>query len=263
MKKSNLIPLIGIALVVAIASTGIFYGLFVGKLRSNTRPTGTQPLVVTAKELSAGTVLSQTDVKTIIWPADTVPQGSYGSAGEVVGATVIEPMGEGEPVLATRIASSDGKAKAGPGIPAGFRAVSVHVTDSTGVLSLLRPGHQVDVQVVALRNGDAQVRTVLQHLTVLTINPHPEPASQGRLTAPVVTLLALPGEADVLAVADAAARVRLLLRNPLDQGRTSLSSLTLTSVLRGSYTAPATSKRAERSETQVPPEPDHAAAIRK
>ena len=36
MKKNNMLKLLGIAFVVAIASTGIFYGLFVNKLSSST-----------------------------------------------------------------------------------------------------------------------------------------------------------------------------------------------------------------------------------
>ena len=36
MKKNNLLKLLGIAFVVAIVSTGIFYGLFVNKLSSST-----------------------------------------------------------------------------------------------------------------------------------------------------------------------------------------------------------------------------------
>ena len=37
MKKNNLVKLLGIALVVAIVSTGIFYGLFVNKLSEQHR----------------------------------------------------------------------------------------------------------------------------------------------------------------------------------------------------------------------------------
>ena len=42
--KKNLVPLLGIAFVVAIISTGIFYGLFVGKLKSATIAPGSTVL---------------------------------------------------------------------------------------------------------------------------------------------------------------------------------------------------------------------------
>ena len=69
-----------------------------------------------------------------------------------------------------------------------------------------------------------EVRTALENLTVLSVQPQAEMSSQG-VTLPVVTLLAKPAEADVLAAADSGARVRLTLRNPLgrfDAGARSL-----------------------------------------
>jgi Flp pilus assembly protein CpaB len=115
-----------------------------------------------------------------------------------------------------------------------MRAVSVHVTDSTGIMALLRGGQRVDVQVVVGRGGDSKetvVRTALENLQVLSIGTAPEQSSQGA-TLPVVTLLANPAAADILAAADSGARVRLVLRNPLDQELTDRTSLSLGTVMR-------------------------------
>jgi Flp pilus assembly protein CpaB len=114
-----------------------------------------------------------------------------------------------------------------------MRAVSVHVTDSSGVMSLLRTGHKVDVQVMMQRgNGPASlVRTALEGLQVLSVTPQVEQTSQG-FNLPVVTLLAKPEEADVLALADSGARIRLTLRNPLDDGTRTTTPLNLNTVLR-------------------------------
>ena len=156
MKKNNLLKLLGIAFVVAIVATGVFYGLFVNKLSSNPG----KLLVVAAKSLKPGTVLQAADVKTIPWASEQIPAGTYGGVEQVVGNTVFDPIGEGELVLATRLATA--QSAAGAGVPSGMRAVSVHVTDSTGVLALLRAGQKVDVQVVVARTqsgGDTAVRT--------------------------------------------------------------------------------------------------------
>jgi Flp pilus assembly protein CpaB len=114
-----------------------------------------------------------------------------------------------------------------------MRAVSIHVTDSTGVISLLHAGQKVDVQVVVGRgNSDATVvRTALEDLQILSVTPQTEQSSQG-VTLPVVTLLADPHQADVLAAADSGARVRLTLRNPLDDQKTGNNSLSLGAVMR-------------------------------
>lgn len=228
MKKNNLVKLLGVALVVAIISTGLFYMLFA--MKANSQPAAT--LVVAAKALKPGTILAETDVKTIPWPVQQLPKGAYQDPKAVIGSTVFDTMAEEEPVLTSRLASGQ---SAGAGVPAGMRAVSVHVTDSTGVMALLRGGQKVDVQVVVGRGknpDETEVRTVLENLTVLSVTPQPEQGSQGQ-NLPVVTLLAKPPEADVLALSDSGARVRLTLRNPLDEGSRNRNMLTLGTVMHG------------------------------
>lgn len=233
MKKNNTLKLLGIAFVVAIVATGIFYGLFAGKMSSNTG--SGKMLVLAAKPLKPGTVLQATDVKLMPWPGDQLPKGAFGNSEDVIGNTVFDPIGEDEPVFAARLASSAGGV--GGGVPSGMRAVSVHVTDSTGVMALLRAGQKVDVQVVVGRSGgekvETSVRTALEDLKVLSVNPQVEQGSQGQ-NLPVVTLLAKPNEADVLAAADSGARVRLTLRNPLDEETRGSGALSLTSVMHSS-----------------------------
>src|SRR6266404_3928969 len=189
------------------------------------------------KLLGVALVLASTDVKTIPWPAQQLPKGAYQDPKDVVGSTVFDTMAEEEPVLTSRLASP--QSGGGAGVPAGMRAISVHVTDSTGVLALLRGGQKVDVQVVVGRGNkpdDTEVRTALENLTVLSVTPQPEQGSQGQ-NLPVVTLLAKPAEADILALADSGARVRLILRNPLDQSSRSRDSLTLGTLMRGTARA--------------------------
>lgn len=248
MKKNNLYKLLGIAFVVAIISTGIFYGLFVSKMSSSTGSGKT--LVVAAKTLKAGTVLQTTDVKLIPWPGQLIPKGAYEHVEEVTGNTVFDAINEDEPVFAAHLATAQNGA--GSGVPSGMRAVSVHVTDSTGVVTLLRAGQKVDVQVVVGRGGDSKettVRTALENLQVLSVGAQPETSSQGA-TLPVVTLLANPSAADVLAAADSGARVRLVLRNPLDQELSDRTSLSLGAVMRSGGVASAPKKPAPPVQTK-------------
>ena len=156
MKTNNMGKLLGVALVVAIICTGLFYMMFAMKANSET---GTQ-MVVAAKALRAGTVLKAEDLKTINWPVPQLPPGAHRSPQEVIGSTVFDPMAPEEPVLNARLATSESAGESG--IPVGMRAVSIHLTDSTGVLALLHSGQKVDVQVVV---GDStylgwQVRMV-------------------------------------------------------------------------------------------------------
>jgi Flp pilus assembly protein CpaB len=244
MKKNNLLKLLGIAFVVAIVSTGIFYGLFVNKLSSSTG--SGKMLVVAARALKPGTVLQAADVKLIPWPEAQLLKGGFGSVSDVTGNTVFDAISEDEPVFASHLANL--RSGGGSGVPAGMRAVSVHVTDSTGVMALLRAGQKVDVQVVVGRSGgdktETAVRTALEDLFVLSVNPQMEQGSQGQ-NLPVVTLLADPREADVLAAADSGARVRLTLRNPLDEETRGSGALSLSTVMHA--TGKSSSKPGDKS----------------
>jgi len=231
MKQNNLAKLLGIALVVAIIATGVFYGLFVNKLSSSTG--SGKMVVVAAKPIPVGTVLAATDVQSIPWPVDRTPTGAFDAVPQVAGRTAIVPLAQGEPVLASRLASTE-KGSGGSGVPAGMRAVSVHVSDSNGVLAQLGPGQKVDVQVLITRKSTTsgpELRTILEGVPVLSVNPQPEVSSQGS-NLPAVTLLTNPADADILALADSGARVRLALRNPLDNATRPRASLSLDTILR-------------------------------
>jgi len=231
MKQNNLAKLLGIALVVAIIATGVFYGLFVNKLSSSTG--SGKMVVVAAKPIPAGAVLGEKDVRSIPWPVEQTPAGAFESAPQVAGHTVLEPLTQGEPVLAARLASEE-RGSGGSGVPSGMRAVSVHISDSSGVLSQLAPGQKVDVQVLVTRKnagGETELRTILEAVPVLSVNPQPEASSQG-VNLPAVTLLTNPADADVLALADSGARVRLALRNPLDSATRLRTALTIDAILR-------------------------------
>jgi pilus assembly protein CpaB len=232
MKKNNMLKLLGIAFVVAILSTGIFYGLFVNRLSSSTGNGKT--VVVAAHPLKSGVVIAAADVKTMQWPGVQPPKGTFERPEEVIGKTVFDAIGDEELVSEIHIASA--KSGGGSGVPEGMRAVTVHVTDSSGVIGMLRAGQKVDVQVVLGKAGaETTVRTALEDLQVLGVNPTGEGTSQGTIL-PSVTLLAGPAQADVLAAADSGARVRLTLRNPLDDQTRTNAPVTLGAVVHSSVT---------------------------
>lgn len=240
MKKKSLVPLLGIAFVVAIVSTGVFYGLFVGKLRSADSAAASGPrLLVAAHAITRGAALKRTDVRAVPWGGGALPAGALTDAKEVEGWTALEALAENEPVLRARLGQKGKSEGGGMGIPAGKRAVSVHAYDSAGVLNLLKPGHRVDVQVIGGVDArgygtsmETQLRTVLENVEVLAVDRQPENIA-GRGPAPVVTLLATPKEAAVLGLADSTARIRLALRNPLDDAKGEAASLGLAALFRG------------------------------
>jgi pilus assembly protein CpaB len=214
MNKKTLVPLLGIAFVVAIVATGIFYGLFSARLQS--KPNAV--VLVAARDLDRGAVLAAGDVKLEERPS--APEGSIGAVERGVGQTLLEPVRKGDPVLASAV-SGEGTG-GGLGIPTGSRAVSIHLGENQGVAGMLRPGHRVDIQLLSLPGQAAELKTILQDVAVLRVDAPGEARS-----GPVVTLLLPPLEADEVTLADTAARLRLVLRNPLDRGIAPLPRQTL------------------------------------
>jgi Flp pilus assembly protein CpaB len=234
--KRNIVPLLGIAFVVAIVSTGVFYGLFAGKLKSASSETTGQSIVVAARDLERGTVVKPEDLRESQIKGSL--RGSFPKAKDAVGVTLLEAVQENAPLLQDRVASHDPKKNGGgSNLPTGMRAISVRVSDSSGIVGLLHAGSRVDLQAVSDRNGTTELRTIQQNLEVLAVSPQLEAAGANRTPVPVVTLLARAQDVDVIAVADSGARIRLSLRNPLDEGVSPRHALALASVFQSNGAA--------------------------
>jgi pilus assembly protein CpaB len=219
--KKNIVPLLGIAFVVAIISTGVFYGLFAGKLRSSSEIPG-HAIVVAARDLDRGTVVQASDLR--VAEIQGALSGSFSKPEDVAGATLLTVVKANEALLEERVTPrvSDAVRSGGP-VPPGMRAVTLHVSQSETLLGLLRPGSRVDLQAVMEKDGAAELRTVLENVQVLAAN---SADSSGNHPA-AVTVLVGSQQADPVALADAGSRIRIALRNPLDDKTSPHRSLSL------------------------------------
>src|SRR5271170_5678070 len=132
--KRNMLPLLGIAFVVAIISTGIFYGLFAGKLRSSSEIPG-HSVVVAARDLDRGTIIQASDLR--ISEAPGIMTGTFSRPDDAVGATLLTPLKRDEPLLAERVVSRSlpGGGSTSGMVPLGMRAISIRVSQSDGLLN--------------------------------------------------------------------------------------------------------------------------------
>jgi Flp pilus assembly protein CpaB len=213
--KRNLMPLLGVALVAATVATGIFYGLLLPKLRG-TVSANSQPgsVVVTTRSLDRGAVLKGEDLKAAVTDPRSVAAGTLTSVDQAIGRTLLEPAQAGQAVTARMMADRGVAGGASLAIPSGYRAVTIHPAESTGVVALMRSGSRVDIQVLSARFAEGmRLHRMLENVEVLHVIGGGGEARE----RPVVTLLVPPREADRLSLADAAMRVRLVLRNPSDR----------------------------------------------
>ncbi|WP_031494930.1 Flp pilus assembly protein CpaB [Bryobacter aggregatus] len=226
--KKNVLPLVIIALVIAVVSTGIFYGLIVSRMDGSARTASTLRYVA-VKDLEKGHVVKAEDFRLSAAPDPGSPAPSHPE--DLIGRRLTENLGR-DVVLTEHVLTPSAQRGLPAGIPDGMRAVTLHISDSSSVVQMLHPGDKVDVQALINRNRngetDLELRTLLQNATVFNIVP-PEPNQnlQGRT---VLTVLSSPQDSERLSVADAGARLRVVLRNRGDEkivplGSTSVLSL--------------------------------------
>jgi hypothetical protein len=106
-----------------------------------------------------------------------------------------------------------------------MRAVTMHIFQSESLLNLLHSGSRVDLQAVSDRSGSVELRTILENVQVLSVSS--ADANGNRPAGAAVTVLIRAEDADPVALADAGSRIRLTLRNPMDEEITPRRSITL------------------------------------
>ncbi|MCX6612899.1 MAG: Flp pilus assembly protein CpaB, partial [Acidobacteria bacterium] len=196
--KKNVVPLVVIALVVAVLSTGIFYGLIVSRMDGSSSSAASLRFV-SAHGLEKGRVLKAGDFQLVASadPGEPVPA----RAEDLIGRRMADKVEAGK-VLTESLLSPLSERGLTSGIPEGMRAVTLHISDSSSVLQLVVPGDRVDIQALINRqkNGetDVELKTLLQNATVYNVAGDANPQMQGRM---VLTVLSSPQDAERLSVA--------------------------------------------------------------
>lgn len=179
-------------------------------------PTATE-VVVAARDLSLGTVLTAEDVKLASWPGGLLPEGYSSSVEEVLGRGVITNVVLNEPLISSKIAVKEAGGGLPIVIPEGYRGVSVRVDDVISIAGFVVPGTRVDVMVTLDQGENPVTKVILQNISVLTSGQVIEQTDNGEpILVTVITMLVTPEQAEELVLAATRGRIQLALRNTLD-----------------------------------------------
>jgi pilus assembly protein CpaB len=229
MNRSRLLMIGGLALAVGLL---VSYSVY-SRLRASAggiREPGVE-VVVAANDILIGAKLADGDIRMLSFPQSNVPPGAYTRKSQVLNRGVVLPISRGEFILPSKLAAENAGAGLPSMIPPGMRAVSVRVNDVVSVAGFVQPGTRVDVLATGSSGSDRQTTTVLENVAVIAVGKSLARSSTGEnLTAPVITLLVSPDDAQKLALVSQEGRIQLALRNPLDthkggMGATKASSL--------------------------------------
>ncbi len=217
-------------------------------------PKGTQ-VVVAARDLPTGHIVSREDLQVIDWPSKNVPDGFYTQPGEVLGRGVIFTVHRNEPFLAVKLADKSAGGGMPLAIPAGKRAVSVEVDEVIGVAGFVLPGTRVDVLATVMPNAnrsETTTRIILQNVPVLTADQsYRQDPNEDPKVVTVVTLLVAPDEAEALTLAATEGKIQLALRNMLDVDSVSTNGMRIAGLVHSVRRPTTTSKRGP----VTPPQP--------
>jgi pilus assembly protein CpaB len=172
--------------------------------------------LVAAYDIPVGAKIEDRDLKVVKLPPEDLAADAFHAKGRAIGRGVVLPIAKGDFVLVYKLAAEGSGSVPSSLIPTGMRAVAVNVNEVTGVAGFVEPGTRVDVLATISRSGSNEPRnvTILQNVKVLAADQHLDRGTGG--PAHVVTLLALPEDAEKLALATQEGHIQLILRNPVD-----------------------------------------------
>jgi len=182
----------------------------------------TAEVVVAKGELAWGTKLTSEMLQLVNYPSNALPDGYYKSVDELQDAVLLQDIKANEPILRSKLAS--GK-DVGNGVAAVTdptkRAMSVKVDEVIGVSGFIKPGDHVDVMVTIdqfSRSRNPVAKLILGNLKVLAAGMQYEKNGTEKDPKPVqvMTLEVDIEEAEKLALASTQGKLRLALRNPLN-----------------------------------------------
>lgn len=167
------------------------------------------PVVVAARSLVRGALLTEDAVAVRRIPAAFAPPGRIAAAEAVAGRTLVSDVAEGEPITRTRLGVSGGAVASL--VPEGLRAFPI----SAGLVpGAVQAGDRVDV-LATFGGPRPYTDTVASGLEVIAILEPEDTLAAGGADGPSLVLLVSPEIAEALAYATAFADLAVTIAPPV------------------------------------------------
>lgn len=127
-------------------------------------------VVMARDDISANTILQEDMLEVREVPATAVPKGAVMNMKDVVGQPVASAIYAGDIITVSKVFTDRSRVGFTGSIPENCRAVSVGISEITGVAGFARPGDYVDVILVEKGKTGASSRFLLQNVLLLAVN---------------------------------------------------------------------------------------------
>jgi len=209
---------LSVAGVLAVG-TGVLTFNYLASVGHANAPAAKKIVLIAAKPIPSHALITADMISRTTRPADTVDPDALLAPAAAIGTVAVNDIPAGSLLTSSKVVRT-----ASQGLPQrvhqGMRAVSISLDRVKGVSNLLEAGDRVDVIAILPPRGSEgpQSATILRGVRVLSIGqnidgtPGATPSPDSSYTT--ATLEVTPKQADLLAMADLSATLRLALRAP-------------------------------------------------
>lgn len=236
MSARNLILLL-VAILVAGATAYFARGLMTRPpqqvmVQAPALPPSTGAILVAAADLPAGTLLLEEHLKWQPWPENSMNPNYIAQADSkietYIGAVVRRGITTGQPVMPSQIVMPGERGFLAAVLKPGMRAVSVGVSDTSGIAHLILPGDRVDLlltqTLVMDTSGDEATgdrkaaETVLENIRILAVDSSLDDLNNKSIDGKTITIEVSPKQAEMITVAVELGRIAFSMRGLENNG---------------------------------------------
>ena len=176
----------------------------------------TVPVVVAARKLTHGRLITRNDLKVTNWPQNLAPEGAFRSLNQT--RVALSHFAANEVITKGRISGPGQRPSMAYLLNKGMRAVSVRIDAVLGVGGFISPGDRVDL-VLTERANEADpdsvgtARVLLKNMRVLAIDQQTEDPEFKPKIASTATLEVALDDARKIALAATVGSISLALRS--------------------------------------------------
>ncbi|MGV3512813.1 MAG: Flp pilus assembly protein CpaB [Novosphingobium sp.] len=196
MNRSGAIA-IGVAVTIGLVGVyllNIVLSSFESRSEAEARAGRLTNIVVAAQAIPYGGEINGLNTRIVGWPESSLPKGTFKSLDQLKNRVALQAIVPGEPLLASRVSGTDGRATLSVNLQPGKFAVAVQINDISGVAGFVRPGDMVDVMLTRqipgenARSDDKMTDVVMQAVRVLAIDQVADPGKTDPAVARSATL---------------------------------------------------------------------------
>lgn len=183
----------------------------------------TVPVYVAQRRLKYGETLTAKDVRTVDWPENAIPEGTFTEEnplfpeGVTADRVVLRAMEKDEAIMAVKVTEPGEEAGLTSRLERGMRAFALRVDVASGVSGFLRPGDRVDVywtgrvdQSLGTSRGEV-TKLIEPGVKLIAIDQNAAGDLDGAIIARTVTVAIGPAQVATLAQAQSTGRLSLSL----------------------------------------------------